>query len=259
MMKKGAASKKWTHKKPPSKALTNYKKKHLSYPKKQFDNINRQEYSHNASRKPTPWPQICPHSVFVSLRYVDALVLDVPVAGFLTQVYSANGCYDPWITGTGHQPCGIDEWLKIYNNYRVHSSKMTAKPIFINAPYPALTGAWLHIDGQAYAAPTAFDKDLTFLENYGGVNTFATGNPDASNFIPQAVTRTFSAKRDFQSPNWKNDPDYWGNSGFNPNTQYYYHMYLWSMNGQNPGALNVYIEVTYNVEVFMRKPLQFEE
>jgi len=122
-MKKGAARTKRPHKKTSSKALTTYKKTHFSYPKKNHDFTNRQEYTHVASRKPTPWPQICPNSVFVSLRYVDCIQMDVAGAGFLTQVFSANGCYDPDDRFGGHQPYGWDQWAALYDQYMVESSK----------------------------------------------------------------------------------------------------------------------------------------
>lgn len=39
--------------------------------------------------------------------------------------FSANGMYDPNITGTGHQPVYFDQMAALYNHYTVISSKIT--------------------------------------------------------------------------------------------------------------------------------------
>lgn len=40
-------------------------------------------------------------------------------------VFSANGLYDPNITGTGHQPTGFDQMMQFYDHYTVIGSKIT--------------------------------------------------------------------------------------------------------------------------------------
>lgn len=40
--------------------------------------------------------------------------------------FSANGLYDPNITGTGHQPLYFDQFMAIYDHYTVLGSKCTA-------------------------------------------------------------------------------------------------------------------------------------
>jgi len=40
-----------------------------------------------------------------------------------TYVYSHNSCYDPDVTGVGHQPRGYDEWVRFYGRYHVHACK----------------------------------------------------------------------------------------------------------------------------------------
>jgi len=39
-------------------------------------------------------------------------------------VYSANGLYDPDITGTGHQPAYFDQFMAIYDHYTVFRSRI---------------------------------------------------------------------------------------------------------------------------------------
>lgn len=48
-------------------------------------------------------------------------------AGMATHYFSANGMYDPDITGTGHQPMGFDEMAEMYDHYVVIASQITVR------------------------------------------------------------------------------------------------------------------------------------
>lgn len=68
----------------------------------------------------------------IKFRYCDKLTLapaGASVSAF--HVFSANGLYDPDITGTGHQPIGFDQWMAFYNHYTVIGSKISVT--FVNA------------------------------------------------------------------------------------------------------------------------------
>jgi hypothetical protein len=78
-----------------------------------------------------------PESLETTLVYCDDFSLD-PAAGVLSKyAFSANGLYDPNLTGTGHQPKGFDQLMAIYDHvvcYRStirvdHSSAATAGPV----------------------------------------------------------------------------------------------------------------------------------
>lgn len=64
--------------------------------------------------------------VKTKLRYVETFTIDPPTAGLPgTYVFSANGLYDPNITGVGHQPRGFDQIMALYDHYYTHSAKIT--------------------------------------------------------------------------------------------------------------------------------------
>lgn len=42
-------------------------------------------------------------------------------------MFSANGVYDPNVTGTGHQPLGFDTMMLYYEQYTVHRSSMSVR------------------------------------------------------------------------------------------------------------------------------------
>ena len=61
-----------------------------------------------------------------SHRYVGKdLTINPTISGLpVTLVFSANGMYDPDITGVGHQPSGFDQIGEFFGHYTVLSSKI---------------------------------------------------------------------------------------------------------------------------------------
>lgn len=58
-------------------------------------------------------------------RYVETNGSLTAVAGSAAfYMYSANGLYDPNISGTGHQPIGFDQMMQFYDHYTVIASKI---------------------------------------------------------------------------------------------------------------------------------------
>jgi len=66
-----------------------------------------------------------PNTILTTLRYCDFFVMTSGAGVISTQVFAANGLFDPDITGTGHQPMYRDTYAGIYNNYVVIGSKIT--------------------------------------------------------------------------------------------------------------------------------------
>lgn len=59
----------------------------------------------------------------VKLRYVEQLHLSGG-SGSAMQNYRANSCFDPNLTGGGHQPMGFDQMAAKYNHYQVLGSRI---------------------------------------------------------------------------------------------------------------------------------------
>lgn len=55
-------------------------------------------------------------------------------------VFSANGCYDPDISGTGHQPRGFDQFMLMYDHYVVVGSKITLVALNTDSTYSQILG-----------------------------------------------------------------------------------------------------------------------
>lgn len=66
-----------------------------------------------------------PLRFFTKLVYAESQIqVGVGIGAANAHVFSANGLYDPNITGTGHQPLGFDQLMSMYNHYTVIASKI---------------------------------------------------------------------------------------------------------------------------------------
>lgn len=93
-----------------------------------------------------------PKTHMVKLRYCEQVQIDV-AAGPQTYVFSANGLYDPNISGTGHQPGCFDTWATMYNHYMVMGSKISATffPETASGDYNAIVG--VKVDDDTSLSP----------------------------------------------------------------------------------------------------------
>lgn len=71
-----------------------------------------------------PWMPLTPARSQRTLRYSDHMLLTSTSGAVATQVFGANDCYDPDVTGTGHQPMGFDQMMLFYNHFTVIKSRI---------------------------------------------------------------------------------------------------------------------------------------
>jgi hypothetical protein len=73
-----------------------------------------------------------PHMLHAKLKYTSYINLSGTVAAGVN-VYSANGLYDPDVSGSGHQPRGFDQLIPLYDHYVVTSSAIHIELISSNS------------------------------------------------------------------------------------------------------------------------------
>lgn len=73
---------------------------------------------------PTPRSYPLGRTRKVTFLYHEVFNLDAAAGTIATYVFSANGCYDPNITGIGHQPRGFDQLMALYDHGTVIGCKM---------------------------------------------------------------------------------------------------------------------------------------
>ncbi len=68
---------------------------------------------------------------FVKLVYNQDLILNL--AASEQTVFTLNGIFAPWVSGSGHQPLGFDEYSNFYESNQCYASKIHVKFINTNA------------------------------------------------------------------------------------------------------------------------------
>lgn len=183
----------------------------------------------------------------VNLKYSESITLN-PGAGLAnTYVFSANGCYDPNITGGGHQPVGFDQYMTLYELYTVTASMI--KVTFINTD---TANAQLVLVCNRDLSTTDADPRV-YLEN-GATVWDILGRAGAGNDIKtirKAMDmRQFSNNKDIMS-----EDNYAGTNAANPQEEQYYIVSACSTDlTTDTGSITAFVEITY--ETYFRQPRQ---
>lgn len=167
-----------------------------------------------------------PRTKVVKLRYVEQTTLTPGAGNVPTHQYRANSCFDPDLTGTGHQPLFYDQWAAIYDHYTVLGSKITVSFQNFDSHY-GMVG--IQTDDNAVVSGVGTDGSYSkILENgtkhkpIGPKGTYGT----------KFVTSTYSAKRMFglrdTAAVMSRTPDLGAAIGANPSEGSYYNVWATS-------------------------------
>lgn len=191
-----------------------------------------------------------PNTLVRKLRYVESVVLNggASVAA-ANHFFSANGLFDPNITGTGHQPMAFDQYIAMYDHYKVLSSKMTIHPL----ANPSASTA----DNQQIVL-IYLDDDITAITNINnmieqGQTSYMVINSGAS-APPKLTSKSFNSKTFFS--NRLSGDSLLGTGSANPVEQAFYNISTAALNGTgDPVSLAVLVVIDYVVSFSERKTL----
>lgn len=174
----------------------------------------------------------------MAFRYVDTITLNPTIgANMVYHTFSANGMYDPDITGTGHQPRGFDQYMQFYQHYTVIGSKLKATFVTNDATYTGLSYVGLTQTGGA--TPAITDIHTVIEKKSFKVNTVMGTRP-------RVVTSKCNLSKAFGQKVLQEDANA-GTAAANPAEQWYFQV----MAGTNkvgvtdPDAMQVLIEIEY--------------
>lgn len=145
------------------------------------------------------------------VRYVENFSMNSPLGVPTYYVFSANGLYDPNITGTGHQPMGFDQMMALYNHYEVLSATITLTAVNSGTVEGFNMGIKLDDSGVLAANDlnNTFEHPLTRWRTVS--STYDT---------PNTISHKFSQKAFFGDK--AGDRETWGDSAANPTDQAYF-------------------------------------
>lgn len=154
-----------------------------------------------------------------------------------THVFSANGIYDPDITGVGHQVLGFDQVMPMYDHYTVIGSRIKV----IAANTTAQDNIYFIVSLSDSAIPST---DVTnTLEN--GHSRYKVLSVDQGDHGVETITMNFSPKRFFNTSVLDNR-SLKGSITNNPSEQAYYHIMCAPLDGTtDAGVVRLSVEIEY--------------
>jgi len=165
-------------------------------------------------------------------------------------VFSANGCFDPDITGTGHQPMGFDQMMLMYNQYTVTAAAITISfvptthvraALYLNPNATPLTN-------QAQLIENGLVKSLPFLSVQSG-----TGLQQPQLKQKCDIKKYFGRKTDREL---LDDINLYGTASANPTEQVYFVFAAWQNSNLVTGtALYFDVLISYDVIFWEEKKL----
>lgn len=172
---------------------------------------------------------------YTTLKYVEQVALNQATPVQAVQLWSANGLFDPNITGGGHQPLYFDQIMPLYTSFHVKSSKLTVK--FTNtSAYPHIVALFLS------AQPSAGAQILEVLEQPNVVWTVI--GPLTGGHAEKTLTLSFDHARFFQAGKLAQS-QYEGTNAANPSNQAYYCVLAQNMNSSVDTTITATAQIDY--------------
>lgn len=186
-----------------------------------------------------------PDSTVRMLRYAGQFSINAPIATAGGYVFSANGLYDPDISGTGHQPYGFDQLMAMYNHYEVLSSCIRVSCFNSSEPIGFFIG--VKLDDNGTSTP---DAELILEQPHW--NAQAILSNQGARCVQ--VFNQFNQKKFFGDKS--GDRSTWGDVAANPTEQAYFIVAVVPVtSSQDVPSIPFVAEIEYKVKFHEPKEL----
>lgn len=181
-----------------------------------------------------------PYKCRRNLNYVSTVTVTSGTSGTAASyVFSANGIYDPDISGAGGQPMGFDQIMVFYNHYTVHRSMIRVVAANASATVNAFAGIYVSGNSTGITSVEQIQENgdaeiqqLTFKGAFGSICKLQR-RLDVGKF--QAVDDVMD------------DPNMRGDVASNPAEQAYYHICAFNNFDTSAVTLNLNVCISYDV------------
>lgn len=151
--------------------------------------------------------------------------------------FSANGLYDPDISGVGHQPMGFDQMIALFNHYTVTMSKIRVTFVNEDANYPQIVGVRI-------AASTSTPSDANqFIELTSG--KWAVVGDFGSAQEQKTLTLECPVGSWLGRPNVLNEDDLRGDDSANPTEDVIFQIIAQPIQGVDSGRVDCVVQIEY--------------
>lgn len=185
-------------------------------------------------------------------KYATKITLNPGTGTPAGHVFSANGLYDPDITGVGHQPMGFDQLVGVfYQHYTVLSSLI--KVTFFSSDGAIAAGA-----GIVTVEPngsTTLDTDIYDILERGKSVSRPYNNSSAGAYAVNTISMKCDLNK-FLSQNVMQEDANAGTSSANPTEQVYWHINAQGITtGQDASPVYMLVEIWYDAVLHEPKDL----
>lgn len=180
-----------------------------------------------------------PEQLAVRHKYVGAITLTSSTGLFTSTLFSANGMYDPFITGGGGQPLYFDQCAALYDHYTVMASK-----IRVTAAVNGSTSG-----PQVYVALITDDDTNTNFTNVADVISDDCKSWGVTGGVankPLVLYQNFNATKTYGVKDIPGDSTMSGTSSANPSEQTYYRICMNECGFSTTATVNLMIEIEYD-------------
>lgn len=196
------------------------------------------------SRNPVPRKTLLGNSKAVRLRYVTGLELSPSGIGLPSvHVFSANGLFDPDITGVGHQPRGFDQIQALYAHHTIIYSKCTAWFTPANTIGGVVDGKTQMVAVSLKAGLTPFTTSAFYLEGRN-VNYKCLGSFNQS--APVSCNMKYTPKNFLATPSPLSSNELKGSATANPLEGAFFHVCGLPITfGVDNGSIQISVTIEY--------------
>lgn len=196
-------------------------------------------------------PTLLGDKIKVNTKYYNSALLDAAgVTAVSVNVYSANGLYDPDVTGVGHQPRGWDEMINLYDHAVVINcairTDFSMQESDTEANIPSLVGMCVLDSATIRTANDYMEaRDTTYAIINVAANSVKklTMNVNPNKFLGRS--------KPLSDPNLKN------NASSNPSEQCYIHVFTFSPSGEDPKRVIASTKLEYtSIYIEPKNPIQ---
>lgn len=164
------------------------------------------------------------------------------------QIWSMNGLFDPDFTGSGLQPEGFDEWMALYEQYRVIKSKITITLAVLGTTAPTSAFRAILMPATTTVAETTMDDAAASIYAQEIVSMGVT-NPTKK----LSKCMSVATVRGVRPQSVMDEASYAGNSFGNPTYGAYWHLYVEPVDAFSTVTVYAFTEIEYYVDFFERE------
>lgn len=189
-----------------------------------------------------PRPVGFPDRMQCTLKYEDIIEKN-PGTSFWIHAFRGNSCYDPDLTGTGHQPVYFDQYMSVYNRYKVQASRIVVECLALGSVATVVVLFPQNITTSPGSYAQAAEQPRAKLSKILGVS----GVYPSCKVSASATTKEIAGLGGDLV-----DQDFSGTSSTNPNDIWYWYLFASAHDQSSNIATSIRVSIFYNVLFYER-------